>query len=442
MKKVLALVLCLSLMLTSMVCLFTAATAEGSEVVDADLTAHLRVLYPGTSDLEKEIANDIAVEMKKKYPNVEVEYLFLVWADIESKLAAMIASGDYPDVMQIQDVVNPVSMGALEPIQPWIEKSSSLAMDNFSSVALENNSVDGTLYAAPMCMIPYSHIVNTEMLSNANIDYTTLKSWDAVLAAAAAVTTDSTYGFAMANGGEGRFTFRDFMMISLSNGFTPDDTSDETKGRYIETLEFIEKLSAYMPKSQSTWLYPELFKAWESNTVAMMHTGAYFTGNVVSHGITCLDRTTIWPMPAGPSAEQPAMMVGTNGYAMIAGSSQKEAAWAFIETALSEPILGKLAGSMNVSAVNYLTDETLVKYANIAYEQYGENVGEKHIALMKQFQAAADQYGKPMPKILGQAAMEKVVQGAIVKLTNGEINAATAYDEIKKGIDEVKESLE
>lgn len=116
MKKVLALVLCLSLMLTSMVCLFTAATAEGSEVVDADLTAHLRVLYPGTSDLEKEIANDIAVEMKKKYPNVEVEYLFLVWADIESKLAAMIASGDYPDVMQIQDVVNPVSMGALEPI--------------------------------------------------------------------------------------------------------------------------------------------------------------------------------------------------------------------------------------------------------------------------------------------------------------------------------------
>ena len=136
------------------------------------------------------------------------------------------------------------------------------------------------------------------------------------------------------------------------------------------------------------------------------------------------------------------MMVGTNGYAMIAGSSQKEAAWAFIETALSEPILGKLAGSMNVSAVNYLTDETLVKYANIAYEQYGENVGEKHIALMKQFQAAADQYGKPMPKILGQAAMEKVVQGAIVKLTNGEINAATAYDEIKKGIDEVKESLE
>jgi len=92
--------------------------------------------------------------------------------------------------------------------------------------------------------------------------------------------------------------------------------------------------------------------------------------------------------------------------------------------------------------VNYLSDDTLVKYANIAYAQYGDQVGTKHIELMKQFKALAEQYGTPMPKMLGQAAMEKVVQGAIVKLTNGEIDAAAAYDEIKKGIDEVKASQE
>lgn len=440
MKKVWSFVLCLAIMMTVIAGFATGAAAESA--VNTELTAHLRVLYPGTSDLEKEIAGDIEAAMKEKYPNVTIEYLFLSWADIESKLAAMIASGDYPDVMQIQDVVNPVAMGALEPIQPWIEESSSLKLDQFSQVALDNNSVDGTLYAVPMCMIPYSHIVNTELFEKAGIDYTAMKSWDDVLAAAKAITSGDTYGFAMANGGEGRFTFRDFMMIALSNGFRPDDTSEETKPRYIEALQFIQDLSPYMPKSQSTWLYPELFKAWEANTVGMMHTGAYFTGNVVSHGITCLDRTAVKLMPAGPSGEHPTMMVGTNGYAMIAGSTQKDAAWAFIETALSEPILGKLAGSMNVAAVNYLSDETLVKYADIAYAQYGENVGAKHIELMKQFQAAADEYGTPMPKILGQPAMEKVVQGAIVKLTNGEIDAAAAYDEIKQGIDEVKASQE
>lgn len=440
MKKALALVLCLALILTSVIGFTAAAVAETA--VNTDLTAHLRVLYPGTSDLEKEIAGDIQTEMAKKYPNVTVEYLFLSWADLESKLAAMIASGDYPDVMQIQDVVNPVAMGALEPIQPWIEQSQTLKMDDFAQVALDNNSVEGTLYAVPMCMIPYSHIVNTELFEKAGIDYTAMKSWDDVLAAAKAITSGDTYGFAMANGGEGRFTFRDFMMIALSDGFVPNDTSEATKPKYIETLEFIQKLSAYMPKAQSTWLYPELFKAWEAGTIGMMHTGTYFTGNVVSHGIASMDRTAVCLMPAGPSAEKPTMMVGTNGYAMIAGSTQKEAAWAFIETAMSEPVLGKLAGSMNVGAVNYLSDDTLVKYADVAYEKYGADVGAKHIALMKQFKAAAEEYGTPMPKILGQPAMEKVVQGAIVKLTNGEIDAAAAYDEIKKGIDEVVASLE
>ena len=109
---------------------------------------------------------------------------------------------------------------------------------------------------------------------------------------------------------------------------------------------------------------------------------------------------------------------------------------------MSEPILGKLAGSMNVSAVNYISDETLVKYADIAYAQYGAEIGAKHIALMNQFKTAAATYGIPMPKIVGQAAMEKVVQGAIVKLTNGETDAAGAYAEIKMGIDEIKAEQE
>ena len=64
MKKLFALVLCLALL-----CGFCTAFAEE---VNTELTAHLRVLYPGTSDLEKEIANDIAVALNEKYPNIEV----------------------------------------------------------------------------------------------------------------------------------------------------------------------------------------------------------------------------------------------------------------------------------------------------------------------------------------------------------------------------------
>ena len=42
------------------------------------------------------------------------------------------------------------------------------------------------------------------------------------------------------------------------------------------------------------------------------------------------------------------------------------------------------------------------------------------------------------PPITNQPSMEKVVQGAMVKLTNGEIDAETCYNEIKQDIDEIK----
>jgi multiple sugar transport system substrate-binding protein len=411
-----------------------AGSAAAASQSDKDIKANLRILYPGTTDLEKEVASDITKQMKEKYPNINLEFIYLSWSDIEKKLAVMIQSNDYPDIMQVQDITNPVAMNALEPLDSYLEKSSTLNKSMFSSVGITADTAKGKLFALPMSLIPYSHIVNTDLFTKAQINPKAMKSWDDVIAAAKAINKNGASGFAMANGGEGRFTFRDFMMISLSNGFTPDDTSDKTKSKYIETLNFIKSLSPYMPKSQSTWLYPELFKAWEAGQVGMMHTGAYFTANVISHGKEAMKRTEILPMPAGPSAQKQTVMVGTNAYAMMAGSTQKEAAWKFIEVAMSEPILGKLCGSLNVPAVNYLPEDTLLKYAKVAY---GDEVGTEHIALVKEFQAAADSFGVPMPAILGQSAMEKVLQGAIVKLVGGSVTPEQAYVEIKKGIDAV-----
>lgn len=434
MKKLMAMFLCLMLIFS--------ASAFAQEA-NTELTAHLRVLYPGTSDLEYEIADDIANAMAEKYPNIEVEFMFLSWADIELKIASMIQVHDYPDVTQIQDIANAVAMDALEPMQPWIEQSDMFTMDNFNSACIEKMSVDGTLYAVPMSLIPYSHIYNADLFEQANIDVESIKTWDDIVAAAKAIYElgDGYYGFAMANGGEGRFSFRDFMMMSLTNGIDPSDTSEESKQAYIETLQLVADLAPYMPESCSTWLYPELFKAWESGKIGMMHTGGYYTANVITHGVTNMDFTHLLTLPAGPSSDKSAAMIGGNAYAMFKGSTQKEAAWAFIEVAMSPEIVGKLCGSMNAAAVDYIPEETLVEWADKAYSSYGEDIGAKHVALIAEFSEAADEVGIPMPTIAGQSAMEKVVQGALVKLINGEITVEAAYDEIKAGIDEVKASL-
>lgn len=434
MKKLMAMILCLMLVLT---------TAAFAQEANTELKAHLRVLYPGTSDLEYEIADDIAAVMAEKYPNIEVEFMFLSWADMELKMASMVQIQDYPDVTQIQDIANAVAMNALEPIQPWIEKSEMFTMDNFNAAGIAKMSIDGTLYAVPMSLIPYSHIYNAELFEQAGVDAAAIKTWADVVDAAKKISElgEGYYGFAMANGGEGRFAFRDFMMMALTNGIDPSNTSDEAKQAYIETLQLVADLAPYMPDSCSTWLYPDLYKAWETGKIGMMHTGGYYTANAVPHGINNMNFTHLLTLPAGPSAEKSAAMIGGNAYAMFAGSTQKEAAWAFIEVAMSPEIVGKLCGSMNAAAVDYIAEDILVEWADKAYASYGENVGAQHVALIAEFQAAANEVGIPMPTITGQSAMEKVVQGALVKLINGEITVEAAYDEIKAGIEEVKASL-
>ena len=59
----------------------------------------------------------------------------------------------------------------------------------------------------------------------------------------------------------------------------------------------------------------------------------------------------------------------------------------------------------------------------------------------KEFKEINQNYGITAPIITNQPSMEKVVQGAMVKLTNGQIDVETCYNEIKQGIDDIKASV-
>jgi multiple sugar transport system substrate-binding protein len=401
-----------------------------------EISANLRFLWPGTSEAEKKVSENIKTAVLDQYPNINIEFMPLVWADIEKKLTVMINTKDYPDMMMVQDVTNPVAMDALEPLDSYF--NDKVKAEDYIEAALDYMRVDGKQYAIPGLAVIYSHVFNTEMLGDAGLNLEDLKSWDDIKAAAEAMTKDGKYGYAMANGGEGRFTFRDFMMVSLTNGISPDDVSDESKEQYIEVLNLFNDLSDYMPKSQVTWLYPELFKAWEANSVGMMHTGAYYSANVITHGTTNFDRTVAAPFPKGPSADKTQVMVGAAGIAIIKGSTQKDAAWKVMEVIMSPEILGEWAGNLGVCAKKTITKEDMEPYVKEAYPA----AYEQHQTLMEQFQNAADEYGVAMPKILGQPQMEIVVQGALHKMLDKKITPEQAYDEIREGIERVKAELE
>ncbi|WP_163182674.1 ABC transporter substrate-binding protein [Neobacillus sedimentimangrovi] len=293
-----------------------------------ELKANLRILWPGTSESEKNVALKLQEKVKKEYPGINIEYLFLNWTDIEKKMTVMVKSGDAPDLMLIQDVTNPVAMDALEPLDSYL--NDKVKKENYIQASWNSMNRNGKQYGIPGLAIIYSHVANTELLDQVGMKVEDLKTWEDVIKASHAIKKAGKSGYAMANGGEGRFTFRDFMMVSLSNGITPDMVDDKHKKSYIEVLELFKELSEDMPKSQVTWLYPELFKAWEAGDIGMMHTGNYFTPNLLAHGTKAMDRTKPFVFPAGPSADQSQVMVGTVGISMLKGSKNKEAAWKVI----------------------------------------------------------------------------------------------------------------
>ncbi len=416
--------------------LFAGGQTDKGAAKTGEIQGNLRILYPGTSDIEKEIALDIERITKQKYPKINFEFMFLVWADIEKKMAVMVQAKDYPDLMQVQDVVNAVAMDALEPLDDWMKKSG-LTADKFYAAPLDYMKVNGVTYAVPGTAVAYAHTFNTDLLKGAGYSLDKLNTWDDVKAAVKAMTKDGVSGYAMANGGEGRFAFRDFMMVCLSNDVNPDDVSPASKAKYLEVLTFFNDLAPSMPESQVTWLYPELFKAWEAGKVGIIHTGSYFTANLVPHGVTAMPKTTAVAFPKGPSAKDRKAMVGACGYAMFKGSTQKEAAWKAVETIFSTEVLGKWAGSLGLPAAKYITSDIMSTWAQKIYPSCAAD----HVRLMGEFSSAIDKYGVAMPKIVGQKAMEKVVQGSLVKMMSKQITPEQAYEEIKTGIEQVKSSL-
>jgi multiple sugar transport system substrate-binding protein len=408
------------------------ASQEEDHSNSGELKANLKIMWPGTSETEKEVAAKLKEKVESDYSGINIEFIFLSWSDMEQKMAVMVQSGDSPDLMMVQDITNPVAMDALEPLDGYL--NDAINEEKFIPAAWENMQSGGTLYAVPGLAIIYSHVLNTQLFEAYGID--TPETWDDVISASHTLKENGKYGYAMANGGEGRFAFRDFMMVSLSNDLVPDQVDDSNKEKYLEVLHFFNDIAGDMPESQITWEYPELFKAWEAGDVGIMHTGNYFTANVIDHGNEAMDRTRPFAFPAGPSADKPQIMVGAVGMAMFKDSKHKEAAWKVIEALMSPDMLAQWGGSINTTAANFVETAMLEEVAESVYP----DVYKQHVALSQKWSELAEQYGVPMPKILMQNQMEKVVQSALVRMLKREITPEEAYEEIRNGIEKIKEN--
>ncbi|MCU6709831.1 extracellular solute-binding protein [Paenibacillus sp. J5C_2022] len=416
----------------------TGGNAETGETDWTKAKADIRFVYPGTSEAEKELAEQFKSAMKEKYPNVNIEYMYLSWSDMEKKLAVMINSGDYPDIAMTQDVTNLVQLGGLEDLTPYFERDGvQLKREDFLPGTLEYAQIDGKTYAIPNLANSFTLIVNEQMLGEAGMKPEDLKTWADVEKAAELMTKDGKYGFGYPLG-VARFAFRVPFTAAYSNDLLLSDTSEASKSKYMETLEHFKKLEPYQPKAHVTWGYPEMFRAYSNGEVGMIAAGTYFTANVYSINPDIVEVSRAIAYPKGPSGTSAKAPVSNVGIAMFKGSENKEIAWKLMEEWSSQEFNSTAASVVNVTAIKSTSLDEIVKKAEKIYPKAIEG----HKRILKDFNELLDVSGVPMDTIVGQSEMEVIVQEQLAKYLSGKSTTEEAYEAIKEGIDGVKKKFE
>jgi ABC-type glycerol-3-phosphate transport system substrate-binding protein len=429
MKKILMPVL--ALLLTASI--FAGGRGEsGASSGQASGPVKLRILYPGTSEIERQLAQSYTARIKELYPNYEIEWIYLVWNDMEPKLVSMIQAQDYPDIIAVQEVTNYVAMDALEPLDSYLDKGDSpLRKSSFIQGGLDYFTIDNKLYAVPDRIVNYGLVVNEPLLNSVGMKLEDLKTWDDIKKAAQLMTKDDVYGYAIAMGNP-RFAFRDGLIAAGADGFSPDQVEKEKQ--YKDMLQFYKDLAPYMPRAQVTWAYPEMFTSYCNGKIGMIANGNYFSANVYSINPEIMKVSRAIPYPRGPSVTsvKGGSLLSGAGYSIVKGSRNKEAAWNVLKVFNEQELSAESAAALNMTAKLNVTSDMVGKYAKDIYPAAIDG----HLQIIDDFSRAASDAGVPMPKILGQAQMEPIFQKQLLDLIAGSVTVDRAYtniaEEIKK----------
>jgi multiple sugar transport system substrate-binding protein len=401
----------------------------------AEAGTTLRVVFPGTSETEKQGAVRLKQLAESKFPDIKIEMMYLGWPDLEKKLSVMLPGGDIPELVQQQEATTLVAMGALEPLDAYLARpDSALKKGQFYEGVWDYSVYDGKMYTIPIRAISYGLIVREDLLTQAGMKLGDLKTWDDMKKAAKAMTKGDVYGYGYPLGLP-RFAWREGPYIAgYSDNFDISDTSEAAKAKYLEMLRLFKDLQPSMSPTTKVMGLREAFQAWGLGNIAMMATGDFFVANVYPINPKILKVSRVVAYPKGPSATKPWAPVANVGWAMFKGSKHKEEAWKVLSLFCSLENLTEESAMLNTPARR---DIDMGKLAQAAARFYPDAV-EDNKRIINDFVTNAHSIGVPMRKIFRREEMEVAFQKIMIEMLDGKLTPEQAYERIKAEIDKIK----
>ena len=279
-------------------------------------------------------------QYNEKQDKVKVNAVVYPDDELTDQLTLALSSGNVPDIVSLDDILAPYynSISALSDIS---EEFAGLEFkDSFSQGMVELGTYDGKQYAIPFAPDVSIMFYNKPHFKEAGLNPEKgPETWSEFVDYAQKLTRDGRYGYTYNGGGGQMFTFVPYIW---SNG--GDLLSEDGKTCLLDHPEAIEALQLYddltnkykaAPEGVTTYSWSESQDAFLTGKVSMTVLGnsqlyTFLTEHPDFDFGVCL-------IPKKDGKEY-SSFGGGDLIAIMEQSKNKEAAWDFVEYALSEEV--------------------------------------------------------------------------------------------------------
>lgn len=301
-------------------------------------------------------------------PDIEIEPVYVPFADFKKRLSIGLAASELPDLVIIDnpDHAAYAAMGLFaditDKIADWPDK------DQFFSGPWKSAQYNGRQYGVPFGSNNLALFYNEKMLADAGVEPP--QTWDELRIAAKKLTKDGVYGIGISATPteEGAFQFLPWL---LSTGANYDSLGSEDG---IKAFEFLTDLikDGSMSKEVINWTQADVMKQFVAGKLAMMVNGPWQLPELAS-----IAPDLKYGLAFVPKDKEFASVLGGENLGVVNGSNVDEAV-EFIKYALSPDVIksfsqsfGYFPARQDVAADPYWSDNPQLKVfaENMKYAQ-------------------------------------------------------------------------
>jgi multiple sugar transport system substrate-binding protein len=325
-------------------------------------------------------------------PNVTIERTYIPFADLKQKLLQGAAAGDLPDIIVLDNPDHQAfaSLGVLEDITDkvteWGEGATYFQGPWDSTVFQEKN------YGLPdnsNCLVLWT---NDDLMAAKSVGTPT--TWDELTTAVTALSEGDVYGLAVSGVKSEEGTFQWLPFLWATGADIPTIDSDGGKKALQLWTDYVS--NGWMSKSILNWKQSDVLGQFENGKAVMMVNGPW---QIPALKADVPDLK--WSVATLPVEAQGASILGGENTAIVAGSSNIDAAWELLKWRQTPDVLKSylLAAGKLPSKSDLAQDEAWT----------GDPVIAVFIEQLKVAKPRA--YGDQYPEI--SAAIQDAIQSAV-----------------------------